>query len=383
MKEAFAAVTKLLQGLDQEQKLSSLMYREIMLTRIRTALGFDAACCTTVDPSTLLTTGAVTEQGLESIHGSLLDNEYLQDDYNKFTELARSAAPVRSLREATAGRPELSRRYRGVLQPAGFADELRAALTAGGACWGFLILFRREWHRPFQPEELQLISSIAPLIAGRLKAMALSPASQTGSGVQPEEGIIILDDRLEPVSLNTGGRYWLEQLQQMEQQPKPGLPGPVRAVCLRALGGSSPGGGIPAESMPDGEQPAVNGLTHEAQPATGNSSAAKLRFRALDGRFMNVTASRLEGPSGLVQLAVSITAAKAADLQTLITEAYGFTDREKEIISQLSMGRSTKELAQLLHISAYTVQDHLKSIFAKAGVSSRRELIWLLYSKYQ
>ncbi|MNE54514.1 CsgBAC operon transcriptional regulatory protein [compost metagenome] len=98
---------------------------------------------------------------------------------------------------------------------------------------------------------------------------------------------------------------------------------------------------------------------------------------------MIVTASRLEGPSGLVQLAVSITAAKAADLQPLITEAYGFTDREKEIISQLSMGRSTKELAQLLHISAYTVQDHLKSIFAKAGVSSRRELIWLLYSKYQ
>ncbi|MNY71864.1 CsgBAC operon transcriptional regulatory protein [compost metagenome] len=67
----------------------------------------------------------------------------------------------------------------------------------------------------------------------------------------------------------------------------------------------------------------------------------------------------------------------------MTTEAFGFTEREKEIVHHLSGGHSTKELAQLLHISAYTVQDHLKSIFSKAGVSSRRELIWLLYSRYQ
>jgi DNA-binding CsgD family transcriptional regulator len=42
-------------------------------------------------------------------------------------------------------------------------------------------------------------------------------------------------------------------------------------------------------------------------------------------------------------------------------------------------GLSTTEIADQLHLSAYTVQDHLKSIFDKSGTSSRGELVSRLF----
>jgi len=58
-----------------------------------------------------------------------------------------------------------------------------------------------------------------------------------------------------------------------------------------------------------------------------------------------------------------------------VTRAYGLTARERELVGLLIEGLSTRELAQRLQISQYTVQDHLKSVFEKVGVRSRHELI--------
>ncbi|AIQ57929.1 helix-turn-helix transcriptional regulator [Paenibacillus borealis] len=335
--------------------MDSQQYREAVIAKLRSVIPFAAACCTTVDPHTLLTTGAVTEQGLAAVHAALFEYEYLHEDYMKYEHLAKAELPVACLSGVTGGSLEKSERYRKVLQPAGFGDELRAALMAGGACWGFLTLFRPLDSPPFQAQECAWIASAAPLIAAGLRSYATSlPGKDTDSEGPADNGIMVLNERLIALSANKAANYWLEQMRKGERLDAGVLPGPVRAVCLRVVAEES---------------------ASEAAP-----SNAKICLQTGEGAYLTVTASRLDGPEEGV-LAVSFVNARSSDVFRLLAEAFALTAREKQLAEMLLLGLSTKELAESLHISAYTVQDHLKSIFAKAGVFSRRELISRLLSR--
>ena len=45
----------------------------------------------------------------------------------------------------------------------------------------------------------------------------------------------------------------------------------------------------------------------------------------------------------------------------------------------MAQGLSTKQIAARLHVTTYTVQDHLKSIFTKSGAGSRGDLVARLF----
>jgi DNA-binding CsgD family transcriptional regulator len=49
--------------------------------------------------------------------------------------------------------------------------------------------------------------------------------------------------------------------------------------------------------------------------------------------------------------------------------------RESELLTLLATGADTRELAQRMYLAENTIQDHLKSIFAKTGVRNRRTLL--------
>ena len=51
------------------------------------------------------------------------------------------------------------------------------------------------------------------------------------------------------------------------------------------------------------------------------------------------------------------------------------TPREVEVLQHLAKGLANKQIAEALHITEYTVKDHLKNILAKLRVADRTEAV--------
>lgn len=52
-------------------------------------------------------------------------------------------------------------------------------------------------------------------------------------------------------------------------------------------------------------------------------------------------------------------------------ELLGLTAREAEVLAYVSIGKTNKDVGEILKISPRTVQKHLQRIYAKLGVETR------------
>jgi DNA-binding CsgD family transcriptional regulator len=321
--------------------------KERVLRALAPAVPVDAAFFGTIDPDTLLITSAISDPAIVAGFELFFRNELFEDDRNKFVELARARPPVAGLFGATGGRLEDSPRYREIIAPLHLGDELRVVLVSGGSCWGCMCLHREAASPPFTSGDATFLASLAPVLAEGVRGGLL--ARRLGGGVESDgrgPGLIVLGPGLELAAATEPARAWLEQLAADEWPPDRELPAVVQAVAARLRSG--------------------------ADPAVAPPWA---RVRARSGVWLRVRATYLAGPLVRDGVAVTIEEAPAPEVLPLIARTHELTAREAELVRYVARGLSTSALAAQLHISEHTVQDHLKSVFDKVGVRSRRELV--------
>jgi DNA-binding CsgD family transcriptional regulator len=111
-----------------------------------------------------------------------------------------------------------------------------------------------------------------------------------------------------------------------------------------------------------------------AEHANAAGEVALARVLSRGGRWMVLHGAALVG-DGTRRVAVIVEPAHPARISSLLMAAYELTEREQDVTRLVLQGDSTAEIAERLVVSAQTVQQHLKNVFEKTGVRSRRELV--------
>jgi DNA-binding CsgD family transcriptional regulator len=341
---------------DQRLAIVRLLHRDLDLAgyfeaadrALQRCVPFDASCWLSLDPGGVMPTSHFSREYSVAHLMELAANEFLEDDVNKFADLARAPRPVGILSQLTDGEPGRSPRYVGFLAPLGYADgdELRAVFKDSGAVWGAVAIHRR--HGTFTDSDAKAVADVGGLLAqGIRRAILRSALSASGEDDQP--GLIVLrgDDSVD--SMTPAACRWLGEL--IDSTATPGMTpltvASVAQVARRAAAGRS-------------------------------DETATVRLPRRTGGWMRLDASLLDrGEAG--QVAVIISAAREPEVAKLIAQVYGLSEREQDVTRLVLHGHSTAEMAESLYLSPYTVQDHLKAIFAKVGVRSRRELVAQLF----
>ncbi|HXF97265.1 MAG TPA: helix-turn-helix transcriptional regulator [Gaiellaceae bacterium] len=317
------------------------------MEHLRRAIGFDAWCSPLVDPASLIPYRPVVSEALPfgDRLPRLLVLDQGPDELISRARVARSRGRVWTLSAASNGDLARSRRWRECAQPAGVGDELRAAAVDEHGCWASFEALRASDDPPFASEDSDLMRDAARMLARSLRKASVR-ATDDG-GVEPgETGVLLLDDDLQPRGFTKAAREWLTLLRARERPEPTLLPVHVYAVVGRLLG---------AEAGDDPQRP------------------ARVRVRTSGARWAIVEAARLDGIENAI--VVSVHAASAEDVLDVVARAHGLTARERELVALVLEGLDTRQISGRMFISRYTVQDHLKAVFAKLGVRSRRELV--------
>jgi DNA-binding CsgD family transcriptional regulator len=225
-----------------------------------------------------------------------------------------------------AGDPESSPMWRHVQRGLGVVDLASVAFADRYGVRAFLELWRTSGR--FTDEELDLLTSLQPAVTGGLRSAVARTFSEPAAE-PPATGpaVVVLGPDLQ---LRTRTDAAAGALLRLNPPDEPMQPIPASAYNVGAAL-----------------------VAHESGVSVGEPWS---RVHLGAGRWVTVRASRLGE-----DVAVSIEPSTAAERVDLVARSAGLSDRETEVLGVLAAGLTSPEIAERLHLSEHTVNDHVKA----------------------
>jgi DNA-binding CsgD family transcriptional regulator len=339
--------------------LDSASLLRAVVSRTQRVVPFESHCSFANDPLSGLLTHLVSDGAIgETEHRTYLEHVYFEQDLDEQRRMARNRVPIVLLSDVTRGRLERALRYREITGPLGLGFELLTICTDGREQWGGVCLMRERGRPDFDPREVTFVRQLSPHIGTGLKAAALRAQVSTEPAHVREPGVLVLDDRGRVVQHTEAAEHWLSQ-----------------------LGGLAPGW-LEGVGLPAPVWLVVGALRRAICPETERdvNAVPRVRVQTASGRWLTFHAAQTESRSGRAgETMIIVEPSGPRELAWLRAAAYGLSERERAVVDRVAHGASTKEIAQALFVSEYTIQEHLSHAFDKVGVRGRRALVERLF----
>lgn len=335
-------ISKVCDGLADARHL-----RLALLDEIRAVVGFDAYAWLLTDPETTVGSAPLADVPCLSELPRLIALKYLTA-INRWTTLGHP--PTATLRKATNHDLRRSLLWREILHRYDIGDVASTVFQDRFGCWGFLDLWRSGATASFDDDEMVYLADIAPLITAALRrsqATTFVPAQATGPS-WPGPVVLLLSPDLDVMGQTPDTEQYLRVLVPPSDDRPP----------------------VPANSYNAGAQLLALEAGIDPHPPSA-------RVHLAQGVWVTVRAARLgdEGPPDQRNIAVTVQTASPGERLGVFARAFGLSARESELLGHLQAGSDTRDLARRMFVSEYTVQDQLKSIFAKTSTRTRASLL--------
>jgi DNA-binding CsgD family transcriptional regulator len=305
-----------------------------LLGKLRRVVSFDGYVFLLTDPETAVGSSPLAEVPTPLLGAlpRLIRAKYLTAA-NRWTAL--DPGQVALLSAVSDGDP-----LRALLSEHDVTDVVSLVFRDRFGCWGFLDLWRA--GGVFTAADARRVAAFAePVTAALRETQADTFAARPSSKSRPGPVVLLLSPELDVIGQTPQTHEYLQTLIPAEQGRAP-VPASAYNVAAQLLA---------VESGVDDHRP-------------------RARVHLSAGLWLTLRAARIG-----TDIAVTIEESTPAERLDLFSRASALSMRESELLTYLVSGADTREIASRMFLSEHTVQDHLKSVFAKTQTRSRKALL--------